>query len=146
MPFIPGAAIRRHAKKRKEGANGQNEGDESEEEPTSHVGKLTNHATKLAVQGQVLRSSAYGQVSSTVPTVKQSAGSPPPDFTKLLVTAPHLIDESSPAAQAHNIISVPAGSEVALVQGDLERGLGNDYKDYVLVKYQVKKFTRRSCC
>jgi len=93
--------------------------------------------------------SAYGQqtVYAAQPVAvgappPPAIGLPPPAISAsakmLTVTSPHFVDEASPAISAHNIISVPAGARVRLLQGTLTGGLGAPYNDYVLVDYNGK--------
>ena len=72
---------------------------------------------------------------------------PPPAMrptSRFRLTADHLVDEKDPAVAAHNILSVPAGAEVHLRNGDLQNGLGAPYADYVEVEYagRVGKVSR----
>ena len=70
---------------------------------------------------------------------------PQPSSASLFhVTIPHVIDESNPSYQQHQIISVPSRSIVKLVRGNLTDGLGAPYNDYVEVEYngRIGKISR----
>jgi hypothetical protein len=65
----------------------------------------------------------------------ESSAPPPPALSanELVLTANHLVDENSPQMRQFGIISLPAGTFVTLVEGDLVNGLGASYKDYIRV-------------
>jgi hypothetical protein len=65
----------------------------------------------------------------------ESSAPPPPALSanELVLTANHLVDENSPQMRQFGIISLPAGTFVTLVEGDLVNGLGASYKDYVRI-------------
>mmetsp|Transcript_17713 Transcript_17713/g.28665 ORF Transcript_17713/g.28665 Transcript_17713/m.28665 type:complete len:275 (+) Transcript_17713:151-975(+) len=52
----------------------------------------------------------------------------------LVLVAPHMVDENSPQMKQFGIISIPNGTFVNLVEGDLLNGLGGGFKDYVRVE------------
>jgi len=56
--------------------------------------------------------------------------------TDLVMKSDHIVDEA--AMSAYGIISVPAGTFVTLVEGDLVNGLGGAYKDYIKVSVPVQ--------
>jgi hypothetical protein len=61
-----------------------------------------------------------------------------PQQPLLELFAPHIVDEESPSIKPHNIISVPQGARVRLVDGSLTEGLAIPYGDYILVNYNGK--------
>ena len=50
------------------------------------------------------------------------------------VVSPHVVDERSPSIARYGIISLNKHDQVEIVQGDLVRGMGGKYADYVKVK------------
>jgi len=71
------------------------------------------------------------------PPPPPALGVPPaiPAQNYVELTSAHMVNESDPAYQAHQIISVPQGAIVKLVRGTLSGGLGAPYDSYVEVEY-----------
>jgi hypothetical protein len=167
----------RRANAQQQQANEQQQLAEAQQEAAgaterAHKAELAAKDAEIAAQGKAMLTVAYAQPAQGYPPQQQNtpqqqqqqyapssyaAGPPPPALgllpppaiapKMLVVTSPHMVDEASPAMQAHNIISVPAGSKVRLVQGDLFAGLGAPYGDYIVVDFRGKtgKISRLVC-
>jgi len=77
-------------------------------------------------------------VATTPSQVISSVPSPIVPGIELEVVAAHIVNESDPEMQMHQIISVPEGAHVKLRGGSLEAGLGIPYQDYIEVEYNGK--------
>jgi hypothetical protein len=94
-------------------------------------------AQTAAARAQTAKAIMAPAPSSALPPPPPAFGVPPaiPAQNYVELTNPHIVNESDPAYQAHQIISVPQGAIVKLVRGTLQAGLRAPYDSYIEVEY-----------
>lgn len=120
------------------------EEDSDVEEPSKPVAQetepdqtlLLHFSSLLGKSGKdLLKSSlASDQAPKTPEVIKSSLASNPQEYKTIYVIQDHVVDEKTPIIEAFNIITVYKGEQGVIIEGNWEKGLGDDLEDYVRVR------------